>query len=443
MFQHKIKFKALLLLLVGMLFYLPGCEIDEVPDPNNLGVDQVTDGATLSHIQNLVDGIEFGMRERLGTYYDAVSMVGREYYRFSSADPRFTSELLGKGSSTLDNNTFYTTQTFALRYQTVKNANILITAIENTSASISAAQASAAIGFAKTIKAHQLLMVLNQQYTCGVRVDVADPDNLGAFLSLDASLDAIKALLDEGFTDLGAGSGAEFPFRLSSGFSGFNNPTTFAQFNRALAARVAVYRQDWAGALDALNKSFADPAGDLNAGVYHPYGTEKLNELFFTLGASGEARVAHPSFVADAEAGDTRLNKVVERSDTLFVDDLASNYDVWVYTSNTQPVPLIRNEELVLIKAEAEIQLNNLSEGTDALNEIRNAAGLGDYAGAGTKDALIDELLKQRRYSLFGEGHRWIDLRRYGRLGTLPIDRPDDDVFDHFPRPATENESCE
>ncbi|MEK7255441.1 MAG: RagB/SusD family nutrient uptake outer membrane protein, partial [Bacteroidota bacterium] len=94
-------------------------------------------------------------------------------------------------------------------------------------------------------------------------------------------------------------------------------------------------------------------------------------------------------------------------------------------------------------KAEAEIQLNNLSEGTDALNEIRNAAGLGDYAGAGTKDALIDELLKQRRYSLFGEGHRWIDLRRYGRLGTLPIDRPDDDVFDHFPRPATENESCE
>ena len=53
--------------------------------------------------------------------------------------------------------------------------------------------------------------------------------------------------------------------------------------------------------------------------------------------------------------------------------------------------------------------------------------------------SLITEILRQRRYSLFGEGHRWVDLRRYNRLNELPIDRPDDDVWTKFPRPANED----
>jgi hypothetical protein len=47
-------------------------------------------------------------------------------------------------------------------------------------------------------------------------------------------------------------------------------------------------------------------------------------------------------------------------------------------------------------------------------------------------------MLEQRRYSLFFEGHRWLDLRRYDRLNTLPIDRPNDDVWSSFPLPSTE-----
>jgi hypothetical protein len=30
----------------------------------------------------------------------------------------------------------------------------------------------------------------------------------------------------------------------------------------------------------------------------------------------------------------------------------------------------------------------------------------------------------QRRYSLLWEGHRWVDLRRFGRIATLPLDAP-------------------
>src|SRR5690349_16479112 len=89
------------------------CKVEPILDPNNPSTSGITQNASLGEIQNLVVGAEAGMRNNLNTYFDAVSVVGREYYRFSTSDPRFTSDLLGKGSATLDNNTFYTTNPFS------------------------------------------------------------------------------------------------------------------------------------------------------------------------------------------------------------------------------------------------------------------------------------------------------------------------------------------
>ena len=73
-----------------------------------------------------------------------------------------------------------------------------------------------------------------------------------------------------------------------------------------------------------------------------------------------------------------------------------------------------------------------------ALNVIRNHHQLIDYSGTMTKGALLNEMLNQRRYSLFFEGHRWIDMRRYDHLTQLPVDRADDNVWTEFPLPVTE-----
>lgn len=137
--------------------------------------------------------------------------------------------------------------------------------------------------------------------------------------------------------------------------------------------------------------------------------------------------MAHPSFVTDAEAGDARLSKATLRDEVEFQDGLSSNYDLSVYATNASPIPLIRNEELVLIYAEANIQKNNAAEAVIALNRVRNEANLPDYSGGTATSDPINELLRQRRYALFGEGHRWVDLRRYDRL-VRPIDRVGDDV---------------
>ena len=166
-----------------------------------------------------------------------------------------------------------------------------------------------------------------------------------------------------------------------------------------------------------------------------------MNPMFFPQNSSGETRVVQPSFITNAAPGDTRLSKAPQRTAPTTQDGLTSDYDFFVYKTNIDKIPIIRNEELLLIYAEAKAQVGgaaNLDDAVTAINNIRHAANLPNYSGAITQPAIIDEMLNQRRYSLFGEGHRWIDMRRYNRLNTLPIDRPGDDVWQEFPRPATE-----
>jgi hypothetical protein len=404
---------------------------------NNPTVEDYLKNASKDQLNGLIIGSLSGMRNNEGIYLDAVSVVGREIYRFSNADPSYVTELLGSGSTTLNNTGFYITNPWASRYRVVKNCNVLIQAATNSTV-ISAEEKKGYTGFAKTLKAYELLLNLNLTNSNGIRVDVSDPAHLGPILGYNESIAAIASLLDEAKTDL---TGSTISFTLTSGFTGLDNTAGLIKFNRALAARVAVYRQQWNTALTALNESFFDLNGNFNTGVYEVFSTgsgDQLNPAFFPQNQAGEVRLAHPLYVTNIEANDDRIGKATLRSASVSNSGLTSDRDVWAYTSSTAPIPVIRNEELILIYAEANIQTPNLANAVTALNKIRNGHNLPNYSGAITSAALIDEMLKQRRYSLFFEGHRWIDMRRYNRLNTLPVDRTGDDVWSAFPIPSTE-----
>jgi len=420
--------------LVLILFFT-ACKKD-YGDLNNATIESLLNNASQSELNNLVSGTESGMRNALNFYLDDVSIIGRETYRFSNSEPRYVLDLLGGNGSTLNGSNFYITSPWAARYSVVKNCNILIQAATNSTL-ITAAQKNGYIGFAQTIKAYQLLQNLNLTYTNGIRVNVVNPNNLGPFVTYSDGLAAISSLLDSAKT---AFSNASVSFTLA-GFTGFSDAAGLTQFNRALAARVSLYQSNWQTALTDLNESFFGLNSSFNTGVYHVFGTgsgDQLNPVFIPQNQTGEVRVAHPSFAADIAAGDDRINKATLRTTPASLSGLTSDRDVWVYTSSTAPIAIIRNEELILIYAEANIQLNNLSSAVTALNIIRNGHGMANYSGALTQPALITELLTQRRYSLFFEGHRWIDLRRYNLLNTLPIDRSGDQVWTEFPLPVTE-----
>lgn len=430
----------------AILVFSGSCELEEIDNPNAPSVESFAEGASQADIQLLAAGLEAVMRNDLEFHYDTMSILGREYYDLSGVDPRFTGELL-KGP--LDNNGFLTTRAFAAWYKIVKGANVLLTAVENSQAGFTDADKNGYYGYANTLKAYALLMVLNRQYQNGIRLDVADPDNLGPIVGYDAALTGIMDLLNEGFANL-ANAGSSFDYAMSSGFESFDTPSTFAQFNRAIAARVALYQGNMAEVRSLLNASFFDIGGDMNMGVKHVFGAtgnDILNAQFHVPNQSGQEFMIHDSWIADAEAGDMR---VAEKSNlfspgeppvptTVTFDGLSADYQVAVYDSNTDPVYLIRNEELILMYAEAQVN-NNTAEALAGINAVRNAAGLADYAGATDATSLIEEILNQRRYSLIAEGHRLVDLRRLGRLNEnyIPLDRPGDNILDSFPTPFNE-----
>ncbi len=438
--------KNILMIILSSATIL-SCDIEDATNLNGPTTDSVSADLSRAELIQAMAGVFSDMRTRLGTQVDAQSVAGRDYWRVQSSDPRWTADLL---TGIVDNNTFYTTAPYASRYATIKNINLLLEGLENSTAGFTTEEIAATRGFANTIIAHEFLMLLNQQYQNGIRLDVSDPNNLGPFVNYDEGLTAVLNMLSAAATDLSNG-GDDFPFNIPSGFSSFGTPMSFLEFNNALAARVEAYRGNYTSVNNLLQDSFMDMGGDLSAGAYFTFsltGADIANPLFFALNSTiANARLAHPSFITDAEAGDNRLSKVVLRDSALEVrgpdddstnDDLIGEYDVFVYQSNVDPVPIIRNEELILLSAEAN-HIMNPAAAVTAINVIRTAAGLPAYSGGTTPAELVDEILTQRRYSLYAEGHRWVDVRRFNRLGDLPIDRPGDAVFEQFPTPDNEN----
>ena len=400
------------LLLVTLWF---GCEDLEFPDPNAPSTDVAT-------VQTLVTGAEAGMRSSYALYLREVGSVGRESYYLEPADPRYTGELL---RGPLDPGGFLVYSPWAARYSVIANCRILITQF---------ADDAGASGFAKTIEAYQLSLVLSMQNENGCKI--APYNGLESdFVSKAAGWTEVAALLDAAYSELNS-AGSSFSFTLSSGFTGFDTPATFAQFNRALRARVAVYMDDWSVALTALDNSFMDPAGDMSHGVHHVYSSgqgDQSNGMYADPTGSFIRLMAHPSFETDAEAGDPRFSsKVAKRSTEITYDGLTSDLAPTMWTGDYDPIAIIRNEELVLLKAEATIG-GGTGDGLTEINIVRAAHGLADAASGG-----LTQLLHEKRYSLFLEGHRWIDMRHYGLTDQLPLDRDGDVVFDSYPRPETE-----
>ncbi|MCB1041946.1 MAG: RagB/SusD family nutrient uptake outer membrane protein [Acidobacteria bacterium] len=395
----------------------------DIDDPNSASETSAT-------VAFLATGIEAGARLDHAIYLRAVAVMGRDAYYFEPSDPRYTGELI---RGPIDANGFLLTRPWAARYRVVRNC---LTMIDRANELTSGADGNSAAGFARTYMAYQLILNLNYTDTNGILVDI---DN-GTIVSKGEALSAIASMLDTGYNELQNG-GSSFPFRLSPGLSGFDTPATFAQFNRALKARVSAYQSNWQGVLDALGGSFIDASGDMNTGVYHVYSTgsgDQLNPIFENPSADFVKLMGHPSFETDAEAGDARFsNNVFKRATVTTFDGLSSDLGVIKASGSTAPFPIIRNEELVLLRAEANIQLNNLGSAEADLNAVRSNAGLGPVSLSST-DQAINQLLHERRYSLWLEGHRWADMRRYNRLDQLPIDRDGDTVVDKMPIPTDE-----
>ncbi len=427
-FRLKRLSASLLLSSLALLFY--GCPDRNFPDPNSAALEDAS-------VQSLVTGTEASMRNALSFYIYGTSLIGREAYYLGGDDPRYMGEYVG---GQLDPGGPFVNNTWNARYNVIANARILL---ERAAVLESAARAGLE-GFAKTIIAYQLLLNLNLTNEYGIKIGYSPNPAAFPFVSKAEGFAEINRLLDEAYASL-TSEGAAFDFRLSSGFAGFNTPATFARFNRALRARVAAYQGDYNTCLTALSNSFLTESSApeaMNIGVYHVYSPapgDFLNPVFEPPDVAVRF-FAQRDFVSQNQdpATDRRLSKVFRRDPAVSNYNVSSNYAVNVYKSNTAPIPIIRNEELLLLRAEARIKTGDFLGALADLNRVRRAAGVAEYTSIADEADGINKVLYERRYSLFCEGHRWIDMRRFNRLNELPLERSGDQVVVNFPKPLSE-----
>jgi starch-binding outer membrane protein, SusD/RagB family len=404
------------------------CKDPVLPDYNNptLG-GAITDPAQL---QGRASGLLAGDREQHAFQILVLETMGRDAYRIDIADPRYLLQPLGQFSP----GAFLVDFLWTAQYRTIRGAREL-TRDADASSVLSAASKAAVRGWARTWQANQYLRLIESRDTLGVPI-VVSGSALDPVRCKPAVLSYIVALLDSAATDL-SGAGAEFPFELSSGFTSngaFDTPARFRLFVRGLTAKALVYEgfADYArngsvssaaltSALAALDQSFADPAGALRDGVYHVYTNSSgdLSNGNFDLSVYR----ANPRVLAEAEAGDARQSKLhrdpllrKSNNDSSVVSDIIFTN----VTGPTTPLPILTNEELLLVRAEALWGLQRDPEALALVNTIRQRAGnLPPKAGLSHAD-LLKEILQQKRYSLLFESDaRLVDARMFGFFSQL------------------------
>jgi hypothetical protein len=400
-------------------------------------------------------GILIAARSDLADWVLDAGIIGREAYRFDGSDPRFVSEFLvgplDPGSAAFGGDHWFE------HFRTIRSTNNLVNVI-GTATALSAAEQNATRGFAETFQALSFLGILDAHTQDSIPLAVNQPVTVAPapYVSNDSAYTFVSALLDSARAHLAAG-GSAFPFTLPAGFTGLETPANFIKFNRALKARVEVYRGSrgcgnpcYTAALTALGASFIDTtsAATLNIGAYMDFGTGPGDiPNFLAQDPQTSDNLVHPMLEDSAETQtggglDARfLAKTVSRPSRT-VSGLTADRSFQNYPTPGSSIPIIRNEELILLRAEAN---NNVGTGVEVaadVNYVRvNSGGLAAIGGlaAQTAPQRLDVLLHERLYSLLYEGgHRWIDMRRTGKLAGIPLDRVGDVRHATLPIPTDE-----
>ena len=264
--------RLLLCVVAGLgLFGLTACDLN-VEDLNNPSVSEITSAPTRLDIATATQGLFRTTRTNVAEMVQWMGAFGREGYPMSQTGASLTGSVINP----LNGGNFPGTTLWEDPFRNIRNVNLLLQSLENvTGRGLTDAEQEGVRGAAKTVQAYDLLNLILSRDRFGLPLDVdRDPNGEPApFESRETVYTRVGQLLDEAQGHL-QNAGSTFAFELPSGLADFNTPSSFLTLNRALRARVAVYQEDWTGALDALDDSFLDDSAPLSDGAYHVFSTQ-------------------------------------------------------------------------------------------------------------------------------------------------------------------------
>jgi starch-binding outer membrane protein, SusD/RagB family len=440
-----------------------GCKDNAVSNPIDAPtVDALSGGLTRTSLQQLATGVTAQDRAGVSTNAHLIipEIYARDVYRIDASEPRWVLETLAGNP---DPGSFAGGGGFTDFYVAVRSANTILISLQTPDATqFSATEANAARGFFRTMKALDYYRLIELRDTVGVPIQTDDPAEVTDVRCKTAVLTFIAALFDSANTDFTAAGGATaLPFKLPTGMSTFgrdyNLVSNLILLNRGLKGKLDFYRALdrtspqpalYQTAINELTQALggaapgAVPASQMSVGAYYkfvPGGTENTPNL-----RSDSRMGLHPLIRDSVQVGDTRGSKIVNRT-TLAGNGLSTSLtfvlSVPSGANEALPIPLLKDEELVLLRAQAEIGAGLLPAATLDINSVRTQYGLLPHVTFTSATSAIDAVLYEKRYSLLFEGpQRLVDLRGYARLNATYFRKelPSDPFNAAMPLPRAE-----
>lgn len=396
-------------------------------------------------IQNLVTGVVASDRSNGSafSYLLYPETMARNTVRIDPNEPRFINELI---NVPIDNSDFIGGSGWSGQYQTIRAAQQIIAG--PTLAALPAGDKAATIGFLQTIQALDYVRLVQLRDSLGEAIQGPNANAVDPIRTKTAVLAYVSSLLDSAYTQLtSAGVDASFPFTLPSGYklSGdYTVTANFAKFNRGLKGEVEVMRgfdhqspcaACFNTAITAFNLALAGlganpTAAQLASGPYYQYNSS-APESFASPLTDNHIYLTN-NFVNSIQPGDARASKIVKAATaSASVSGLQLTFrdpitDPSISSNINRPIPIRRNADWYLMRAQAEAETNNLAAATADVNAVH--VGEGGLAPIGTLASVAAAraaILYEMRYSLVYEGPFYlVALREYGALTRAYVTQP-------------------
>ncbi|WP_198664926.1 RagB/SusD family nutrient uptake outer membrane protein [Lewinella sp. IMCC34191] len=334
-------------------------------------------------------------------------------------------------------------------YKVINNANIIIEGAENAEGNQADRDAALGQAYAYRAFAHHFLVQRHaERYAYG-----GGNSQQGIPLVLTATTEGLSpSSVEEVYAQVNAD--IDQAISLLEGYNRFNKSHINQAVAQGIKARVALTQGNWAVASEYAQ--LAREGFDLmDRGTYqsgfNDYGVsewmwgghynEEQGSAFTNFGAWMSRNFESSNIRGNPKSIFSVLYEQIPETDvrsTVFSasgnhEDLPAGYEIgpnhllFPYTSqkflsyssgdSRGDVPYMRASEMYLIEAEAKARLGE--DGAEALLPLALARDPSYTLSTNTGEDLIEEILLQRRWELWGEGFRFFDLKRLN----MPLDR--------------------
>ncbi len=426
--------------LIGALAVCSACA-EPLSSPSQ---DAVVAGSPQT-LQTLVTGIlatDRGQGSAFAYILYPETMARNTVY-LTSNEPRYINELIGVP---IDPSDFIGGSGWTAGYQVARATDEVLTGTTLTTAP--AGDQNAVAGLIQTIKALDYIRNTDLRDSLGGPIQSNNPAAVDPWRTKQALLTYAGAVLDSGYANLTAsGVDATEPVTLPSGYTtngDYTKTANLALLNRGLAGEVLVMRgfdrqnpctSCFASAITALNLALA-PFGAA------PTATQLVQGPYYEFNPAAPESAPNPladnhlyltdNFVNSIAAGDKRSAKIVKASaasaavsgiQLTFRDPVT---DPTIASNITRPIPIRRNADFYLFRAQAKAETGDLAGAAADVNAVRvTEGGLAPVATFANVAAARQAILYEMRYSLIYEGPFHLGaLREYAMVTKAYVTQP-------------------